>query len=96
MMTHGALASLWPAVVLFGLAGYVLGRSYFAFLRRGVRLSVARRVWAPYMLGALVRIAAAALFFAFIVRWGAPALLAAFAGFLAARQLALRAARRLA
>lgn len=42
----------------------------------------------------LARIGLAALFFALSARWGAPAILAAFLGFLAARHLAVRAARR--
>jgi hypothetical protein len=61
-----------------------------------VRFSVERHAWLRFVLLALARIAAAAVFFIFAVRWGAPALLAAFAGFLAARHLAIRAARRLA
>lgn len=95
MIAHDISASLRPAVLLLAIAGFVLGVTYFASLRRGVRLSIARHAWLPYILWALARIAAAALFFAFAVRWGVPALLAAFVGFLAARQLAVRAARRL-
>jgi len=67
--------------------------AYFASLRRGVRLSVERHAWLRYILSALTRIVTAAIFFTFAVRWGAPALLAAFVGFLAARHLAVRAAR---
>lgn len=96
MKGHDALASLLPAAAAFAPAGFLLGTAYFASLRRGVALSVARRTWLPYLLFGLARMAAAALFFAFTVRFGVPALLAAFAGFLAARQLAVRAARRLA
>lgn len=96
MTAHNNLASLRPAVLLLTAGGFALGIVYFASLRHGVRLSIARHAWLPYMLWALTRITAAALFFAFAVRWGVPALLAAFAGFLAARQLVVRAARRLA
>ncbi|HJS92302.1 MAG TPA: ATP synthase subunit I [Steroidobacteraceae bacterium] len=96
MITRDALASLLPTVAPFAAAGFVLGTAYFASLRRGVRDAVALRAWRQYLLLALTRVAAAALFFAFAVRWGAPALLAAFAGFLAARQLAVGAVRRLA
>ena len=84
------------AVAVFAAAGLVLGMGYFASLRRGVRIAVARHAWLPYMLLALARIAAAALFFTFAARWGMAALLGALAGFLLARQLAARAARRLA
>jgi F1F0 ATPase subunit 2 len=90
------IASDALAIPPLAAAGFVLGKAYFASLRRGVRISIARRAWAPYMLSASARIAAAALFFTLAVRWGAPGLLAGFTGFLAARQLALRAARRLA
>ena len=83
-----------PAMPLLAAAGFLLGAVYFASLRRSVGLSIARRMWASYMAAALVRILAAVLFFTLAVHWGVPALLAAFAGFLVARQLALRAARR--
>lgn len=95
MSAHDALAILRPAVP-FSAAGFLLGAGYFASLRRGVRLSIVSRSWLQYALRAMARIAAAALFFMFAVRWGAPALLAAFAGFLASRHLAVRKARRLA
>lgn len=96
MNAHDVVAGLRPAVLLLAVAGFALGVAYFASLRRGVHLSIARHAWLPYMLRAFVRIAAAASFFTFAARWGLPALLAAFAGFLAARTLALRGARRLA
>jgi F1F0 ATPase subunit 2 len=96
MIAQHTLASFRAAVPLLAAAGFLLGTAYFAMLRRGVRLSVAGGAWSPYMLLALVRTVAAAIFFAFAVRWGVPALLAAFVGFLAARHLAVRAARRLA
>ncbi len=96
MIARQTSAGLWPTVPLLAIAGFVLGIAYFASLRRGVRLSVERRAWWGYGPSALIRIAAAALFFTLAVRWGAPALLAALAGFLVARHLAVRAARRLA
>lgn len=96
MMPHQTLARLWPAVPLLAAAGFVLGKGYFGSLRRSVRLLVAQSAWSTSILLALARIAAAAVFFTFAVRWGVPAFLAAFAGFLVARQLAVRAVRRLA
>ena len=96
MIAHGSLASPRPTVLLLGIAGFAMGLAYFASLRRGVQLSIVSHAWLQYMLWALARTAAAALFFTFAMRWGAPALLAAFAGFLIARQLAVRGARRLA
>jgi len=94
--THDALAGIGPAIALLGTAGFAVGLMYFASLRCGVRLSIARRAWLPYMLLALARIASVALFFTFSLRWGVPSLLAAFVGFLIARQVAVGAARRVA
>lgn len=95
MIGQHAIAALRPAVLLLASAGFAVGLAYFASLRRGVaRLALVRHAWLPYLLWALARIAAAALFFTLAVHWGVPALLAACAGFLAARQLALRAVRR--
>jgi len=95
MIAHDVVPGL-PAVLLFAVAGFALGVVYFASLQRGVRLSIARHAWLSCLAWALVRFAAAALFFTFAVHWGLPALLAAFGGFLVARTLALRGARRLA
>lgn len=95
MITHDTILTLWLDAALL-VAGFALGTGYFASLRHGLELSVARRACSPYMLLALARLAAAALFFTFAVRWGLPPLLAAFVGFLAARQLALHSARKVA
>ena len=95
-MTVYAVSKLTSAVALFAAAGFALGVAYFASLRRGARVSVARRAWSPYVLLALARLVAAALFFTFAARWGMTALLAAFVGFLGARQTAARSARRFA
>ena len=97
MIGHHAIAALRPAVLVLAIAGFTAGLAYFASLRRGVaRLVRVRHAWLPYVLWALARIAAAVLFFTLAMHWGVPALLAAFVGFLAARQLAVRAERRLA
>lgn len=95
MSAHDTLASLWPAVPLLAAAGFALGSGYFGMLHHCARLLAAHRGWPRSILLTLARIAAATLFFTFAVRWGLPALLAAFAGFLAARQLAVHPARRL-
>lgn len=86
-MTAGGAFAIAPLAA----AGFAVGTGYFASLRRGAGASLARGAWRPYVTSALARIASAALLFTLAVRWGAPALLAAFAGFLAARWLALRA-----
>ena len=78
------------------LAGLVFGIVHFALLRRAVDLcSVARGRLAAAAL-TLGRIAAAIVFFGLAARLGALPLLSAFLGFLLARALALRAARRTA
>jgi len=82
--------------VLFGAGGLAFGWGYFAALRRGIDAYAAQGAVLRSLLWMLARLAAAALFFAFAVRWGAWPLVAAFLGFLAARQIAVRAARRAA
>ena len=94
MIAHEVGSGLRLAIPLLAVAGFALGVVYFASLRRGVHRAIARQAWLPCMAWGIVRIAAATLFFTFAVRWGLPALLAAFTGFLAARTLALRGARR--
>lgn len=81
---------------LFAAGGLAFGWGYFAALRRGIEAYGARGAVLQSLLWMLARFAAAALFFAFAVRWGAWPLVAAFLGFLAARQIAVRAARRAA
>ena len=94
MIAPQTLAGIWPTAALLATAGLAVGVAYFGSLRRSVRLSIERHAWWCYLLTALTRIVAAALFFTLAVHRGAPALLAAFAGFLVARLLAVRAARR--
>ena len=79
--------------VLFAAGGLAFGWGYFAALRRGIDAYAARGSIFRSLLWMLARLAAAAIFFAFAVRWGAWPLVAAFLGFLAARQIAVRAAR---
>ena len=80
--------------VLLATGGLIFGWGYFAALRRGIVAYVAHERGWRVVAWTLARVAAAALFFGFTVRWGAWSLLAAFLGFLAARQIAVRAARR--
>ena len=77
-------------------AGFGFGLAYFAALRRSVDLYAAGRgPLVPALLTA-VRIALAIAVFAVAAKSGATALLGAFAGFLVARAVAVRAARRVA
>jgi len=82
--------------VLFAAGGLAFGRGYFAALQRGIDAYAAQGAVVKSLLWMLARLAAAALFFVFAVRWGAWPLVAAFLGFLAARQIAVRPARRAA
>jgi hypothetical protein len=92
---HSPGVEPWLAV-LFAAGGLAFGWGYFAALRRGVDAYAARGAVLRSLLWMLARLAGAALFFAFAVRWGAWPLVAAFLGFFAARQIAVRAARRAA
>jgi hypothetical protein len=93
MSAHLAQSS--PALaLLFSAGGIALGWGYFATLRHGVKLYVTRGALLKGLYWMIARLAGAALFFAFAVRFGAWPLLGAFIGFLAARQLAVRDARR--
>lgn len=86
-------AEAWLAVML-AAAGLVFGWGYFAALRRGITAYVGQDQPWRAVAWALVRLAAAVLFFGFAVCWGTWPLLAAFLGFLTARQIAVRTARR--
>ena len=96
MIARDSLALLQPVAAVFAAAGFLLGMGYFASLRGGLRRALTRRAWSLYWLSAAVRITAAALLFTFAARRGVPAFAATFAGFLVARHIALRAARRTA
>jgi hypothetical protein len=88
LFTHPALAAAMLA------AGFALGLAYFAALRRGVALFAAGSgVWAPLAL-TVARLGAAAAAMTGAAMIGAMPLLALFVGFLVARVVALRAARR--
>jgi hypothetical protein len=76
--------------VAMACAGLAFGLLYFAALRRSVTLLAARRGWFGPLALTLGRIGAAAIFLGIAAKLGAGPLLAAFAGFLLARVLALR------
>jgi hypothetical protein len=93
-MTGLSFAPLPVLLVAAGLAGFILGLAYFAAVQRTALLFVAGRGWLAPVALTLARIAAAVLFLALAARLGAAPLLAGFAGFLLARAVALRVARR--
>jgi N-ATPase, AtpR subunit len=103
-MTTAVLAPELVIATAFAPAGLVFGRLYFAALRRTVeRLSTATASrdgsgsirFLPAAL-TFARIAGATLFLGTAAQFGALPLLTAFLGFLVARSLSLRAARRTA
>jgi F1F0 ATPase subunit 2 len=81
-------------IVLFGALGVALGAAYFGGLYWNVRLLAAGGggPWPVALVGLRFALAAVVLWLA--ARHGASALLAAFAGFLVARLITLRIARR--
>jgi N-ATPase, AtpR subunit len=93
-MTAGLLASSSALTGIASLAGAGLGAGYFWALRRTTSLYAAGGGMLLPALLTLGRMAAAVLGFTLAAKAGAAPLLAAAAGFLAARSLALRAVRR--
>lgn len=86
-------AEAWLAVS-FAACGLIFGWGYFAALHRGLVAYIGHDGAGRAVAWMLIRLAAAVVFFGFAVRWGAWPLLAAFLGFLTARQIAVRTARR--
>lgn len=74
-------------------AGIAIGLAYFRALRWTIQRGGAHPL-VIHAVASLARLVAAALFFGVAARLGAVPLLAAFAGFLLARALAMRAVRR--
>lgn len=82
-----------PALAM-AFAGVAVGLIYFAALQRTVAQFAAGRGWAGPVTLTLGRIGGVVVFLAAAAKFGALALIAAFLGFLLARAIALRAARR--
>ena len=93
-MTGAPLTPTPVLLVAIGLAGFVFGLAYFAAVQRTALLFAAGRGWLAPVALTVGRIGAAVLFLALAARLGAAPLLAGFAGFLLARAVALRVARR--
>lgn len=83
-------------VVLWAVAGFGFGLFYLAALRHTVDLFANAGGWRGPVLLTLARLAGAGIFLGLAASFGAPSLLAAFAGFLVARAVAMRRARRAA
>ena len=93
-MSDAMLHSAAAIASAMAVAGFILGLGYFASLRRTVALFGTTRRGFTLVALTVGRIGGAVLFLFFAARQGALPLLAAFFGFLLARALALRAARR--
>ena len=92
-MIHGTSIAIL-AIPSAAVAGLVLGFVYFAALRRTVDLYSAGHGWILPTSLTLARLAGAVAVFAAVAWLGAAPLLAASLGFLAARAVMLRSARR--
>ncbi len=93
-MTGTASSLILERPLIAGLAGFVFGLVYFAAVERTATLLAAGKgLLGPISL-TLGRVAAATLFLAIAAQFGDASLLSAFLGFLLARIVALRKARR--
>lgn len=97
MMTE-TLSSITPIAVAtiaaMACAGFAVGAGYFAMSKRTAALILDHHGWAMPVALTLIRFAAVAVFLTVAAKAGAATLLAAFGGFLIARSVALRAARK--
>jgi hypothetical protein len=94
MSLPGAPLTPFGLAAMMAVAGILFGLLYFAALRRSVALIAGRGGWLGALALTLARLGAAGAFLFGTAKLGAVPLLAAFAGFLLARAVALRSARR--
>jgi hypothetical protein len=93
-MTHETLISLSSLAMTMALIGFAFGVVYFAALHRTVALFAAGRGWFLPLALTLGRFGVAIIILGLAAKLGAASLLATFIGFLLARTVALRTARR--
>lgn len=93
-MTGTALISAAALPGAMAIAGFVFGRLYFALLWRTVGRFAVGRGWLDPLALTLGRMGAAVILLTIAAKLGAAPLLATFLGFMLARAVALRAARR--
>jgi N-ATPase, AtpR subunit len=93
-MMHNALSIDAELPIIMAIGGFAFGLFYFMSLKRSVTLFVGGKSWLGALALTLGRIGACVVFLYGAARLGAAPLLAAFAGFLTARALALRAERK--
>jgi hypothetical protein len=92
-MTNATTFLVVELAITMACAGFGFGLLYFAALKRTTSLFIAGCGWLGPLALTLGRIAAAGIFLGLTAKLGAVSLLAAFAGFLLARAVALHAAR---
>ena len=93
-MINSSLTPMFAIAVTTAFSGFAFGVFYFAALERSVTLFASDRRWLGPLALTLARMAAAVLFLGLAAKLGALSLLAALLGFLLARAVSLRAARR--
>lgn len=93
-MTDATLASTLLLATAMALAGFAFGLAYFRALRRTVDLIAGRQGWAAPIGLSLARLAGAVVLLTLMAQLGALPLLGGFLGFLTARMIAVRLARR--
>jgi hypothetical protein len=93
-MNNETLTSSLVLASAMAIAGLAFGLIYFQALRRTVDFVAGGRGWLGPAGLTLARMAGAVILLTFMARLGAMPLLAGFLGFLLARAIALRMARR--
>ncbi len=93
-MINAPLSPMIALAITMASSGFAFGLLYFAALQRSVRLFASNRGWLGPLAFTFGRMAVAVLFLGLAAKLGALFLLAAFLGFLLARAVSLRVARR--
>lgn len=93
-MNDATLASTLLLAAAMALVGFAFGLVYFRALRRTVDLLAGRQGWAAPIGLTLARVAGVVVLLTLMARLGALPLLGGFLGFLTARMIAVRHARR--
>ena len=93
-MSAGTILASVPLGLAMAVAGIAFGLVYFAALRRTSVLLATGSGWMAPLTFTASRIGGVIVFFALAAKLGAAPLVVAFAGFLAARAIAIRYVQR--
>jgi hypothetical protein len=93
-MINTSLSPMIALLVTMAFSGFAFGVFYFVALERSITLFASNRGWLGPLAYTLGRMAAAVFFLGLAAKLGALYLLATFLGFLLARAVSLRVARR--